>query len=1373
MSATARLLGCCVGLGLTLSVSSVLAGPHVLDGSTHVCWMALGQADQSSSSDSRRVAEKWLRQARDAMKNGNLELAEYCIERAEKQNVKYDPLFARFKDTPAKARKDLEELRGRHGAAETKASNPLTRLFNRDQDQQPPADPYGKPADAASPVAQPSAAGRGSLPPAGSVANSLSRLPATTDLQAGSGPQMVPALSGGMPAASPVNDPRQQHSSQLLLAARQALAKGNAQQAGLMTAQAKRLGLTYPLTADSPEKVEALVRKAAVFAQGPGSNAEASAYTRDFAQFLMDQAVGLLGYQAFEGAQQLAQQAKDLRAQYGQFDRNPEQVLAQIAAARRQTLGAEGGITDAGSSLNLSDNSSSSPRRLPPAEGGPTDKKAEALQLVARARAALDRGDLLAAQQMAQQAQMMVPDEAYGPNDTRPWMVLLEINKALNSRGGAVVPAANFESQQAVATGANEGGAYPVSQGIYDPARDASRNMAAQSLQTPTPADSRTGQAMPPTPGEKLYQDGMRALENHDRATALQLFRDAWKYESELDPQVRQLLQDKLILLQSNSTPPPGVAGTEPSPLEAVDSKQQLLRQKLYREITSEQAEAQRMSASDPKGALVRLEKLRERISSSEVDPGSKKQLLTLVDRSVDSLEQYIEMNRADIDLAERNQEIVGGLQLDSQRKQEIQNKIASLVEEFNQLLEEQRYAEAERIAKQAKELDPEAEVVQNLLWQSRFVRRMQEQMAIKEQKEQGFYDQITAVERSGVPFNDNQPYQFMDDATRWRDIATGRSQFEQQRQRLTKAELEIQKAMSNKVDVKFNERPLSEVMDMLSELSGVPIVLDPVGMAAEGVTSDTPVTIRLTQPISLRSALNLILAPLRLSHVISNEVLRVTSEQTRDSNVHVEVYNVADLVIPIPNFTPGYNTGLAGAIKYAHDTLGYGSNAMPMGRVPMTLVSNDNGAANSNTAVLAQMGARGMLPSLSSQQQQPPGLGPGGMGGAAYADFDTLIELITSTIAPDTWDEVGGAGAIEPFPTTLSLVISQTQEVHEQITDLLDQLRRLQDLQVTIEVRFITLNDNFFERIGIDFDFTIDDNVNVDRIRGSERTGGIGDDAGPSAVFGISETGPTTNLDLEFTQGSFGATLPQFGSYDAGSVANFGFAILSDLEVFFLLQAGEGDQRTNVLQAPKVTLFNGQTASVNDQSQQPFVTSIIPVVGDFAAAQQPVIVVLSEGTQLNVQAVVSSDRRFVRLTLVPFFSRIGPVDEFTFQGSTTTDNGSIVIDPETGEETGRDNAIISRDGTTVQLPTFIFTSVSTTVSVPDGGTVLLGGIKRLSEGRVERGVPMLSKMPYVNRLFKNVGIGRETESLMMMVTPRIIIQEEEELMQTGYDSSQ
>jgi type II secretory pathway component GspD/PulD (secretin) len=71
--------------------------------------------------------------------------------------------------------------------------------------------------------------------------------------------------------------------------------------------------------------------------------------------------------------------------------------------------------------------------------------------------------------------------------------------------------------------------------------------------------------------------------------------------------------------------------------------------------------------------------------------------------------------------------------------------------------------------------------------------------------------------------------------------------------------------------------------------------------------------------------------------------------------------------------------------------------------------------------------------------------------------------------------------------------------------------------------------------------------------------------------------------------------------------------------------------------------------------------------------------------------------------------------------------------------------------------------TVQTTVSVPDGGTVLLGGVKRLREGRNMAGVPILNKLPYISRLFKNTGVGRETESLMLMVTPRIIIHEEEE----------
>ncbi|RMF99654.1 MAG: general secretion pathway protein GspD, partial [Planctomycetota bacterium] len=118
------------------------------------------------------------------------------------------------------------------------------------------------------------------------------------------------------------------------------------------------------------------------------------------------------------------------------------------------------------------------------------------------------------------------------------------------------------------------------------------------------------------------------------------------------------------------------------------------------------------------------------------------------------------------------------------------------------------------------------------------------------------------------------------------------------------------------------------------------------------------------------------------------------------------------------------------------------------------------------------------------------------------------------------------------------------------------------------------------------------------------------------------------------------------------------------------------------------------------------------------------------------------------------------------FVGSeTTTESTSATGNPdEPNDNTSNANSrTVVREGTTVQQPTFASMTVNTTVSVPDGGTVLLGGIKRLSEGRSEAGVPILDKIPYVNRLFKNVGVGRETQSLMMTVTPRIIIQEEEE----------
>ena len=76
--------------------------------------------------------------------------------------------------------------------------------------------------------------------------------------------------------------------------------------------------------------------------------------------------------------------------------------------------------------------------------------------------------------------------------------------------------------------------------------------------------------------------------------------------------------------------------------------------------------------------------------------------------------------------------------------------------------------------------------------------------------------------------------------------------------------------------------------------------------------------------------------------------------------------------------------------------------------------------------------------------------------------------------------------------------------------------------------------------------------------------------------------------------------------------------------------------------------------------------------------------------------------------------------------------------------------------GLTVQLPTVRNFSVQTAVSVPDGGTVSLGGISRSAEGRVSNGIPGFSGRP-----FRNDAIGRSTNSGRATVKTRVIVQSE------------
>ena len=58
------------------------------------------------------------------------------------------------------------------------------------------------------------------------------------------------------------------------------------------------------------------------------------------------------------------------------------------------------------------------------------------------------------------------------------------------------------------------------------------------------------------------------------------------------------------------------------------------------------------------------------------------------------------------------------------------------LIDQFNRLMDEQRYAEAQVVAKRAAELDPNNPVVMQVLWQAKFVNRLMLTKAIQSEKE-------------------------------------------------------------------------------------------------------------------------------------------------------------------------------------------------------------------------------------------------------------------------------------------------------------------------------------------------------------------------------------------------------------------------------------------------------------------------------------------------------------------------------------------------------------------------------------------------------------------------------------------------------------
>jgi type II secretory pathway component GspD/PulD (secretin) len=246
-----------------------------------------------------------------------------------------------------------------------------------------------------------------------------------------------------------------------------------------------------------------------------------------------------------------------------------------------------------------------------------------------------------------------------------------------------------------------------------------------------------------------------------------------------------------------------------------------------------------------------------------------------------------------------------------------------------------------------------------------------------------------------------------------------------------------------------------------------------------------------------------------------------------------------------------------------------------------------------------------------------------------------------------------------------------------------------------------------------------------------------------PIVVSGTGSNGLGTSTLLPVA----GTAFANFRANEGGMTVSGVF--LDDLQIGFLLRAIQADSRSTTLFSPRITLYNGQRSYISVSSVITYLADAEPVVAEAAVAWDPVIGSIPVGATLDVKATVSADRRYVQLDLRPQVAdtSIANWRQVPVEASGPGGIATFLID----------------------LPQVQVSDLKTTVSVPDGGTLLLGGNKRYGETEVETGVPILNKVPILRRLFNNRASLRTNSNLLILIRPKILIQSEEEH-KLGYD---
>ena len=836
----------------------------------------------------------------------------------------------------------------------------------------------------------------------------------------------------------------------------------------------------------------------------------------------------------------------------------------------------------------------------------------------------------------------------------------------------------------------------------------------------------------------------------------------------------------KLRPVQSTSTPAkPLTESGSPTPVETAKAAADIERGKLRSEALDVEAKAREAYARGETDLSIQMmTDFLAKVQASNLSTAYKAQVSAPVERRLETArimkrqtDFYASEAKGKIESRDR---VVGKQMAMSQKADELKKKSLEVAE----LSKQKKFREAEELALQMKSLAPDDPQVLAMYEMAKRQRRADSALRQSNNNEQFILDGLNAAEHLGSPITDGQPL-VVDPARAL--IARKRGDgMELYAKPMTPIEREIEVKLERPLTIEFKNVSLRDAVEAVRKETGLNITTDDASLNESLINTSAVMVNETMRDLSVRNILNIVLDKARLKFVVEHNAVRVTTEKRAQGKLITKVFSVMELVTPVPDFALADHQSITKALakntpKPSWTPTGPGQSTYnPTGGLPNGATLTSGQLPNQATLDSSGGGSNVNSPLASSATLAANG---------RTNTSEQLKKLITAVVRPYSWQDGGGTGKIEYYDLGAALVVNQTADVIGEVQQLLESLRRLQEVSVSVEIRVVSLSESFFERIGVDFSL----NVKTKGTANFERqltTGQfrpepyINDININNVTVGYNPTagGFTPDLDFPVRPNTFGFGVPPFGGYPgAGNGGlSLGLAFLNDIQVFMFMEAAAGDRRVNIMQAPKITLFNGQTSTVFVSDFAFFTTGldIINVGGQvvYIPRNTPIPIGNSPappgvqagqalpGVTVTVQAIVSADRRFVRLNLAPTL--------------TSLTSATVPLFPVTAFITpvfeGGSQGVPIPFTQFFQQPSISEINVQTTVAVPDGGTVVLGGLKTLAEGRNEFGPPVLSQLPYVNRLFRNQGIGRETRHIMIMVTPRIIIQSEEELNQTG-----